>query len=465
MKNTPSVIALVAALGLVALTVAALLRPVADLNIWHIGTVALAWVAVLASALAAHDRVSGTDAGDEPEHDAREHDAVEHHTKNHTRQTRYVAERPSQPLSDGSPQLLDFARELHATLESDRLRLLISHRLPALLGLHDVWIVARFGNRQQIIVPSRPGTEGIPFVSDEARQWSTYPMKADGQTIGLMGIALPAAGFTDRDQRLFTLVASLVAQSLSTANAFEAMREASLVEPLTGCATRAEGGRRFEAELRRAHRAGTSVAVLMLDLDHFKNINDLFGHKAGDAVLSAVGDTLLTTLRASDVRCRWGGEEFLLVLPDSNVERAQRAADKLRRRIASTPVGAGDRVIHVTASIGLTLSEPNETDIQQLTARADAAMYDAKRLGRNCVRIVLADSSSPLGVVEPRADTTASERVTADPRGAETIAPARPGGEWNGTERRSALRGDRRRLHGPGRRATDGAYAVGSRER
>ncbi len=441
MKNTPSIIALVAALGLVALTIAAVFRPVADL--WHVGTMALAWVAVLASALAAHDRVSeATDTGEQAP------DLPERRP-----QMRPASGAPVSP--DSSPQLLEFARELHATLESDRLRLLIARRLPSLLGLRDVWIVARFGNRQQIIVPSGPGAEGgLPIVSDEARQWSTYPMRADGQTVGLLGVGLPTGGFTDRDHRLFKLVASLVAQSLSTANAFETMREASLVDPLTGCATRAEGARRFEAELRRAHRSGTSLAVLMLDLDHFKSINDRYGHKAGDAVLSAVGDTLLTTLRASDVRCRWGGEEFLLVLPDSNVERAQRAADKLRRRIASTPVGADDRVVHVTASIGLTLSQPDETDIQQLTARADAALYDAKRLGRNCVRIVLAGSAAPSRDTEPA--PPADDDVVASGHTVAAVVPRVK--NWDGTERRDTVRRDRRRLPSPGRRETDGTY-------
>ena len=455
MKNLTSIIALVAALGLVVLTVAALLRPVADLNVWHIGTMALAWVAVLASALAAHDREWETAANDGP----RRVDADDRRPDR-----RAIADGPApsaQSVWEGSPQLLEFARELHATLESDRLRLLISHRLPSLLGLRDLWIVARFGNRQQVIVPSSPGAEGLPFVTDDARQWSTYPMKADGQTIGILGVALPPGGFTERDHRLFKLVASFVAQSLSTANAFETMREASLIDPLTGCVTRAEGARRFEAELRRSHRAGSSVAVLMLDLDHFKGVNDLFGHKAGDAVLSAVGETLLTTLRASDVRCRWGGEEFLLVLPDSNVERAQRAADKLRRRLAGTPVGTGGRVINVTASIGVTLSQPDETDIQELTARADAALYDAKRLGRNCVRLVRPGSSSPSGAVETGTSAFTSERVIVDPGNAGAVAQARPDKKWNGIERRDAMRRDRRRVPSPGRRSTDGAFATG----
>jgi diguanylate cyclase (GGDEF)-like protein len=234
------------------------------------------------------------------------------------------------------------------------------------------------------------------------------------------------------------------------------MREASLVDPLTGCATRAEGSRRLEAELRRAQRSRTSLAVLMLDLDHFKSINDRFGHKTGDAALTAVGETLLTTLRASDVRCRWGGEEFLLVLPDANVERAQRAADKLRQRIASTPIGVGDQVVSVTASIGLTLSVGDETDAQLLITRADSAMYEAKRTGRNRTSIVLAGPAAGRRSAIQRADDPAAYTEPLI-RGDLVTEPA--GHEWDGVERRDPHRRDRRGTPSPGRRATDAAVS------
>ncbi len=452
MRDTPAVIAFVAALGLIALTAAVAIRPSADLNFWRIGTMALAWVAVLATALAVRDRAATMSAAD----DQRELDAA-------SRGPDTGSARAEAHVPPGSAALLEFVRELHGTLETDRLRLLISRRLPVLLGVRDVWIVVRLGNRQQIIVPTAGG-EAIPLISDEPREWATYPMKTDGQTIGLLGAALPARGFTEQEHRMFKQVASLVAQSLATATAFEAMREASLVDPLTGCATRAEGARRLEAELRRAQRAGTSLAVLMLDLDHFKSINDRFGHKTGDAALTAVGETLLTTLRASDVRCRWGGEEFLLVLPDSNVERAQRASDKLRQRIANTPVGTGDQVVHVTASVGLTLSMPGETDVQQLITRADTGLYDAKRTGRNRTSIVLPGQAARPGGAQARSDTTAApaEPVIGHPR---EVVSARVGDKWDGLERRDGMRRDRRRVPSPGRRSTDAVRAGPWRDR
>jgi len=437
LKPLPSIVACVAALGLFVLTIAAIVRPVADMRVAYIGMMALAWVGVLASALMARDGGVALD------------------------RRSIVAQTgaPEHTPGIGSTAVIDFARELHATLESDPLRLLIARRLPALLGVRDVWVIARSGNGQQIIAPSLAGSDAIAMFGDHARQWATYPMKADGQTIGVLGAALPVGGFSEKEHRLLKLVSELVAQSLATATAFEAMREASLVDALTGCSTRAEGTRRLEAELRRAQRGGTSVAVLMMDLDHFKSINDRFGHKTGDAALTAVADTLLTSLRASDVRCRWGGEEFLLVLPDSSVERAQRAAENLRRRIASTAVAAGDQILHVTASIGLTVSERGETDVQQLMMRADTALYEAKRMGRN--RTCVADPGA--GTMRGRGPrlTPVDRAPVQDVAGEDGESMDE---EWNGAERRDPRRGDRRRAPSAGRRSTDQMLAATWRE-
>jgi len=437
LKNIPSIIACSAALGLMVLTGATIVRPAADLSVWRVAIMALAWVAIAAAALATRERGTTTTADTETAVQEAEH---------------------RQPET-GSTALFEFAREVHGTLESDKLRLLISQRLPVLVGVTDVWIVAQLAGRQQVIVPALSGVDPTTLISEEPRQWATYPMKADGRTLGVMGAALPTEGFTREQQKLFREVASFVAQALTTASAFETMREASLVDALTGCATRAEGTRRLEAELRRSHRSGTALAVLMMDLDHFKSINDRFGHKAGDAALMALGETLLMTLRASDVRCRWGGEEFLLVLPDANVERAQRAADKLRQTIANTPIAAGDQLIYVTASIGLTLSAPGETDVQQLIARADAGLYDAKRNGRNRTSIRIAPPSSRPGATGARAAAPAERAAPAGPQLRTEPTLNGTENEWNGIERRNPTRGDRRAFPGPGRRMTDAIVA------
>jgi diguanylate cyclase (GGDEF)-like protein len=420
----------VAALGLFVLTIGSFGRQDASVSVWQVVTLALAWVAVLASSLMVREGIV------DPPREVPE---------------MKVAPVPVQaPGSGGSVDVIGFARELHATLESDRLRQLIARRLPAILGVRDVWALTRFGGRQQVIVPAVAAGDVVAMLGDEHRQWATFPLKADGQTIGVLGLAPPPGGFGEEEQRLITLVTSLVAQSLATATAFEAMREASLVDALTGCATRAEGTRRMEAELSRSQRSGTSVGVLMLDIDHFKSINDRFGHETGDGALTAVAHTLLTTLRASDVRCRWGGEEFLLVLPDSTIERAQRAAENLRQRIAATTVSAGDQVVHMTASIGVTVSERDETDIQTLITRADTALYQAKRAGRNRISVVLGAAAANARGRQPRPPDF--DFLTH--RGPSEV-PRHSDRDWDGVDRRDGQRRDRRRIPSPGRRATD----------
>ena len=339
--------------------------------------------------------------------------------------------------------LLEFAQDALGALQGDRLRTLIAQRLPALVGREDVWVVSSTGGHQQVMLPQRAGRDPRRMISEEPRQWATFPLKADGQTVGVLGLELGHRGITAREWRMLTALAGVLGRALKTSEAFETMREATLVDPLTGCATRAEGLRRFEAELRRAERSKTALAVLMLDLDHFKSINDRYGHNTGDAVLSAVGETLLGTLRASDIRSRWGGEEFLVVLPESTIERASSAAESLRQRIAAASVRDGTNIVRVTTSIGITIARPGETDIPRLLGRADAALYQAKSDGRNRVMVAIGDQKTAVPVAPP-APAPAAQGPGEPPSG--TI-PA------HARERRNPSQMDRR--SGTGRRRTD----------
>jgi diguanylate cyclase (GGDEF)-like protein len=353
--------------------------------------------------------------------------------------------RPDEPWFEA---LLDFAQDALGALQGDRLRMLIAEKLPALVGREDVWVVASSGTQQHVILPHRAGRERR-IISDEPRQWATFPLKAEGHTVGVLGLELGHRGITAREWRMLTALSNVLGRALKTSEAFEMMREATLVDPLTGCATRAEGMRRFEAELRRAERSKTSLAVLMIDLDHFKSINDRYGHNTGDAVLSAVGETLLGTLRASDIRSRWGGEEFLVVLPESTFERASSAAESLRQRIAAATIRDGANTVRVTASIGITIARPGETDIPRLLGRADTALYQAKSEGRNRVVVALADQKMAGPVVAPGA---------ADPPSGAVPAPGRD------RDRRETPQLDRRSGHG--RRRTDliaGPWAAGNK--
>jgi diguanylate cyclase (GGDEF)-like protein len=137
------------------------------------------------------------------------------------------------------------------------------------------------------------------------------------------------------------------------------------------------------AELRRAKRTRRPLAVLMFDIDRFKEVNDELGHLAGDEVLTTVGARLLTMLRASDVKCRYGGDEFLVILPDTDLAGAEHVAASLIDALGSMRVPFGDAVISTTVSLGVAVAKPAELDCTAVIAEADEALYRAKRAGRN----------------------------------------------------------------------------------
>jgi diguanylate cyclase (GGDEF)-like protein len=141
---------------------------------------------------------------------------------------------------------------------------------------------------------------------------------------------------------------------------------------------------RLNDELARARRRRSGVGVLLVDLDHFKTINDTWGHLAGDAVLREAADRMNRELRSYDVLGRYGGEEFLLAVPDCNKENLLQVAERLRMLLADTPVLAEGQAISVTASIGASWTEGDASDAD-LIREADEALYDAKRSGRNRV--------------------------------------------------------------------------------
>jgi diguanylate cyclase (GGDEF)-like protein len=159
----------------------------------------------------------------------------------------------------------------------------------------------------------------------------------------------------------------------------------ALVDDLTGLANRRQAERTLDVELTRGNRFGTPVSVALVDLDNFKGVNDVYGHQAGDAVLREVAHALVGALRQFDVAARWGGEEFLLVLPGTDAAGATRVAERLRAAVASRAVPtAGGAVLRVTASFGVA-SHPPAASREELVATADEALYEAKRTGKNRV--------------------------------------------------------------------------------
>jgi diguanylate cyclase (GGDEF)-like protein len=160
-------------------------------------------------------------------------------------------------------------------------------------------------------------------------------------------------------------------------------REYSLRDGLTGCFNRGHSLETLDGELRRARRSRLPLSILMFDIDHFKTINDLMGHLRGDDLLRAVGAQLTRILRSTDVRCRYGGDEFLVILPDTPLIGAQQVAESVRREMATLAMVMDGKTVPVTVSIGVAAATPEELGATALVKRADDALYQAKRAGRD----------------------------------------------------------------------------------
>jgi diguanylate cyclase (GGDEF)-like protein len=162
-------------------------------------------------------------------------------------------------------------------------------------------------------------------------------------------------------------------------------KELAATDPLTGLLNRRELFRRAEMELERARRYKHPIANILLDVDHFKNINDTYGHTAGDSVRVSLAQLLTREIRAVDLAARYGGEEFMLLLPETSLEQACGIAKRICSTVADTPVMVDGQTIRFTISLGVTSSENVGNDFESLLKESDRLLYQAKQSGRNRV--------------------------------------------------------------------------------
>ncbi|MEB2233741.1 diguanylate cyclase [Xanthomonas campestris pv. campestris] len=211
------------------------------------------------------------------------------------------------------------------------------------------------------------------------------PMSAQGTQLGFLFLSAPGPAPMPRLE-IAEAAAEQLSLALSNLRLRESLRRQSIRDALTGLYNRRYLEEALSHELARCARRDLPLSVLMLDVDHFKQFNDGQGHAGGDLLLAAVGELLLTRLRAEDVACRYGGEEFTVILPETDGKEAMRVAEQIRGHIAALAVSDGQRALpRVTASIGVA-SFPADGELgSALIQKADAALYVAKRQGRNRV--------------------------------------------------------------------------------
>jgi diguanylate cyclase (GGDEF)-like protein len=215
----------------------------------------------------------------------------------------------------------------------------------------------------------------------------------DGELLGLISVDEPLNGLLpDRAHvQAIEFVADQCAVAVAHARRYEQVRAEAMSDPLTGLANRRALDAAVVRAIARARREAALCAVLFIDIDHFKDINDSLGHAVGDAVLQRVGRGLRDRLRRGDLLARYGGEEFVALLPDTDLDAALRVAEVLRRRVATLEFKSLTGQLPVRVSIGVAQLSEELMGAGALVSAADAAMYEAKRQGRN--RVVAASSA------------------------------------------------------------------------
>lgn len=254
-------------------------------------------------------------------------------------------------------------------------------------GVCPTCLEERYGQRVPAPLPVRAaGRVPVPPIADSALARVRLAMEDPANADAPLAPAL--AELADRYERLLrrlnklVLISDRFQEQLQTSN----LRLAHLAntDVLTGLTSRQAMKTWLDAEVRRARMEHRPLAILALDIDHFKHVNDTYGHEAGDAVLTTVAGAIAHDRRRGDGAGRWGGEEFVVLLPDCTREAAFPIAEKLRARIAEQWVIIGERAIAVTVSIGVAAFRADDT-VDDLLRRADQAMYAAKHAGRNRV--------------------------------------------------------------------------------
>ncbi len=268
-------------------------------------------------------------------------------------------------------QALMIASALQSTLDLDKLIEIFSMEIQSLLPHSGITFVSE--DDQDRLAHGKPG-----------RHRCSYRLVVAEQPLGELTISRGKPFEPNESLLLEYLLCGLV-YPLRNALMYKRALTAALKDPLTGVNNRSALNAALVRETELARRHGTPLSIIMMDIDFFKQVNDRYGHLAGDFVLRSIADAITNCTRRSDIIFRSGGEEFLIVLSNTDGKGARLLAERVRRTIASGDYRYGDHQILVTASFGVACYTTGESS-DELLEKADRALYDAKADGRNCVR-------------------------------------------------------------------------------
>jgi diguanylate cyclase (GGDEF)-like protein/PAS domain S-box-containing protein len=273
------------------------------------------------------------------------------------------------------------------------------------LGLHDdlkvgdclCGLAAQSG---EIIISENSDTDHRHRIHDSDQGEHGHvivPLNTSNRTLGVLYLYLPANTVSISERRLMLLesIGNRIAIAIDNVKLHEQTKELSLHDPLTGLANRRLMSIELRKNLARARRSGQPCSLIMLDLDYFKNYNDLYGHTSGDRLLVEIACLIGREIREVDLAVRYGGEEFLLILPDTDAEEAREVAERIRAKTDASAFKCSDSMTttDISVSLGVATWEENVASEDILIARADTALYRAKANGRNRVETWI--SSAP----------------------------------------------------------------------
>jgi diguanylate cyclase (GGDEF)-like protein/PAS domain S-box-containing protein len=228
----------------------------------------------------------------------------------------------------------------------------------------------------------------IPIAGFELRTALSIPLILRGDVIGVLAIESEKANaYSDRQIQLVETIAQQATDAMDNAKLYERLQELAITDGLTKIYNRRYFYLILQNEIERARRYGTPLSLVMMDIDHFKKVNDRFGHLIGDEVLESVAKLCKNLLRQADELFRYGGEEFMILLPETNADLAQNVAERIRLTVAETEFITKKGTVRISVSLGVAEFNPSLEGPGSFVDSADQALYEAKQAGRNCVRV------------------------------------------------------------------------------
>jgi len=223
---------------------------------------------------------------------------------------------------------------------------------------------------------------------DHVRSVLAVPMRLSDKVIGMLSAqSYQSHHYTNEDQKILDMLAAYAAIAIDNARLFSEVQRLAITDSLTDVFNRRYFFDIAHQEILRARRYEHPISIIMLDLDYYKEINDAFGHDIGDKALKLIAQTCKDNVRKTDVLARYGGDEFIVLLPETDISECTEIAERLRIHLETHPIIVGTYSMHTTISVGISGADTQIPELYGLLKCADIALYEAKEAGRNCVKI------------------------------------------------------------------------------